>query len=76
MNTLRKLLVCVLVCALGLYATAAAEGETTITILGTSDLHGNIWGYSYEDNTENTNRGMAAYTPTSSRCVRRTPTPS
>ena len=58
MNTLRKLLVCVLVCALGLYATAAAEGETTITILGTSDLHGNIWGYSYEDNTENTNKGM------------------
>ncbi|MGN0762457.1 MAG: metallophosphoesterase, partial [Aristaeellaceae bacterium] len=61
MNPLRKLLVCVLVCALalGLYATAAAEGETTITILGTSDLHGNIWGYSYEDNAENTNKGMA-----------------
>ncbi|MGN1021730.1 MAG: bifunctional metallophosphatase/5'-nucleotidase [Aristaeellaceae bacterium] len=61
MNTLRKLLVCVMVCALalGLYVTATAEGETTITILGTSDMHGNIWGYSYEDNAENSNKGMA-----------------
>jgi len=31
----------------------AAEGDTTITILGTSDTHGNVWGYSYEDNKEN-----------------------
>ncbi|HHU01966.1 MAG TPA: bifunctional metallophosphatase/5'-nucleotidase [Christensenellaceae bacterium] len=36
-----------------------AEGETTITILGTSDLHGNIWGFSYEDNAETKNNGMA-----------------
>lgn len=40
-------------------ASAAAEGEKTVTILGTSDMHGNIWGYSYEDNTETTNNGMA-----------------
>ncbi|MBQ2753289.1 MAG: 5'-nucleotidase C-terminal domain-containing protein [Firmicutes bacterium] len=41
-------------------ATAfAAEGEKTITIIATSDLHGNIWGYSYEDNAETTNNGMA-----------------
>ena len=61
MSAIRKLLVFVLVCALalGLYVSATAEGETTITILGTSDLHGNIWGYSYEDNAENTNKGMA-----------------
>ena len=40
-------------------ALAAETGETHITILGTSDMHGNIWGYSYEDNTESTNNGMA-----------------
>lgn len=40
-------------------AALAAEGETTITILGTSDMHGNVWGYSYEDNKESTNNGMA-----------------
>ena len=28
-------------------------------ILGTSDMHGNIWGYSYEDNKETNNNGMA-----------------
>ena len=39
----------------------AADGaqEKTITILGTSDLHANIWGYSYEDNKESENNGMA-----------------
>lgn len=40
-------------------AALAADGETHITILGTSDLHGNIWGYSYEDNKETDNNGMA-----------------
>ena len=42
-------------------AALAAEnsGEKTITILGTSDMHGNIWGFSYEDNAETTNNGMA-----------------
>ncbi|NLX83009.1 MAG: bifunctional metallophosphatase/5'-nucleotidase [Clostridiales bacterium] len=40
-------------------STASAEGETQITILGTSDLHGNIWGFSYEDNKETANNGMA-----------------
>ena len=40
-------------------APAAAEDETHITILGTSDLHGSIWGYSYEDNKETDNNGMA-----------------
>ncbi|MBQ5781445.1 MAG: 5'-nucleotidase C-terminal domain-containing protein [Spirochaetaceae bacterium] len=34
-------------------------GETHLTILGTSDLHGNIWGYSYEDNKESSNNGVA-----------------
>ena len=40
-------------------AAFAAEGEKHVTILGTSDMHGNIWGYSYEDNKESTNNGMA-----------------
>lgn len=31
----------------------------TITILQTTDLHGNIVGFSYEDNKETTNNGMA-----------------
>ena len=33
--------------------------ENHITILGTSDLHGNIWGFSYEDSKETANNGMA-----------------
>lgn len=37
----------------------AAEGEKHITILGTSDMHGNIWGYSYEDMKESAADGMA-----------------
>ena len=43
-------------------AALAAEGnsgEKHLTILGTSDLHGNIWGFSYEDNSETSNNGMA-----------------
>lgn len=40
-------------------AVHAAEGDKTITILGTSDMHANIWGYSYEDDKESVNNGMA-----------------
>ena len=40
-------------------AAFAAGNEKHITILGTSDMHGNIWGYSYEDSAESTNNGMA-----------------
>lgn len=39
--------------------TLAAEGETHLTIIGTSDTHGNIWGYSYEDMKESTGDGLA-----------------
>ncbi|MBO4914707.1 MAG: 5'-nucleotidase C-terminal domain-containing protein, partial [Oscillospiraceae bacterium] len=39
--------------------TFAADGNKHITILATSDMHGNVWGYSYEDNKETTNNGMA-----------------
>ncbi len=37
----------------------AAEGEKVITILATSDLHSNIWGFSFENNKETENNGMA-----------------
>ena len=40
-------------------AAEADSGEKHLTILGTSDLHGNIWGFSSEDNSETTNNGMA-----------------
>ena len=40
-------------------AAEADAGEKHITILGTSDMHGNIWGFSYEDNAETANNGMA-----------------
>lgn len=40
-------------------AFAAETGEKTVTILGTTDMHSNIWGFSYEDNAETQNNGMA-----------------
>ena len=42
------------------FASASEETQQKhIVILGTSDMHGNIWGYSYEDNEETANNGMA-----------------
>ncbi|MCI5928601.1 MAG: 5'-nucleotidase C-terminal domain-containing protein [Pseudoflavonifractor capillosus] len=40
-------------------ALAAGTGETHVTIIGTSDTHGNIWGYSYEDMKESIGDGLA-----------------
>lgn len=40
-------------------AFAAETGEKTITVLGTTDMHSNIWGFTYEDNAETQNNGMA-----------------
>ena len=62
MKHFRKLFALVLALALILSAVSFARAEgalKTITILGTTDLHGNIWGYSYEDNKETANNGMA-----------------
>ena len=39
-----SLLLAVLLCQ-----AALAEDGTHIVILGTSDMHGNVWGWSYED---------------------------
>ncbi len=38
---------------------APAETTTHVVILGTSDMHGNIWGWAYEDGAETANSGMA-----------------
>ena len=38
---------------------ASAEDDIHVVILGTSDVHGNVWGYSYEDNAETDNNGTA-----------------
>ena len=41
-------------------AAFAQEGEEThVVILATSDMHGDIWGYSYEDNAPTDNSGMS-----------------
>lgn len=56
MNRIKKILIllfCVMFIASSVFATKH------ITVLGTSDMHGNIWGYSYEDNSETANNGMA-----------------
>ena len=46
--------------AIALIPSAAfAEEDTHVVILATSDMHGNVWSYSYEDDTESTNNGMA-----------------
>ncbi|BDF69373.1 hypothetical protein CE91St41_03540 [Oscillospiraceae bacterium] len=62
-RTLGKLLSAVLTAAMLLSlvpaALAAEAGETHITILGTSDMHGNVWGYSYEDDKDMGNNGMS-----------------
>ena len=36
-----------LVLSLSTTALAAETGEVHLTIIGTSDTHGNVWGYSY-----------------------------
>lgn len=45
--------------ALGAQAAFEAQGPQTVTIIGTTDIHGNVWGFSYENDTETANTGMA-----------------
>ena len=40
-------------------AALAAEGDTTLTIIATSDTHANVWGWSYEDGKESTSGSLA-----------------
>lgn len=55
---------------------AEAEGEKHITILGTSDMHGNIWAIPTKTTRRPTTTAWPGSTPTSSKCGPRTPTPS
>lgn len=61
----KRLLSIIIVCllVLGVFITpnvSNAEGEVVkITIIGTTDLHANIYNYSYEDGKEVDNLGMA-----------------
>lgn len=64
MRHARKLLSVLLALALAVSLVPAAlaaeaEGETHITILCTSDMHGDIWGYDYANNDVTANSGMA-----------------
>lgn len=61
-EALRKAAVCLLsfLLVFGSGAAQARAGEEThVVILATSDMHGNIWGWSYEDEKETENNGMA-----------------
>ena len=57
----RKVTCLILLAALlaGLLLSGAAAEPVHIVILGTSDMHGNILGWSYEDGKETDNNGMA-----------------
>ena len=39
--------------------TREYHGQTHVVILGTTDIHSNLWGFSYENDKETTNNGMA-----------------
>ena len=51
------------VITLGLPLFAAGMSEAAppvkITIIGTTDLHSNVWGFSYENDSETSNNGLA-----------------
>ncbi len=58
-KAIKLFLAAALLLSLALSGCASAENEVKLTILGTSDMHSNIWGFSYEDNAETDNNGMA-----------------
>ena len=41
------------------FAKSPEKAPKTITVIGTTDIHGNIWGYGYQDNKETINNGIA-----------------
>ena len=59
MKIFKKIITVTVMVFISLSVLAAADWSKHITILGTSDMHGNIWGYAYEDNKETDNNGMA-----------------
>lgn len=61
-HRLRKLLaggLAALMLVSTLPAALATEGDTTLTIIATSDTHANVWGWSYEDGKESTSGSLA-----------------
>lgn len=56
---LSAILSAALVLSLSSSVLAAGTGTTHLTIIGTSDTHGNVWGYSYEDMKETAGDGLA-----------------
>ncbi|MGD1818398.1 MAG: 5'-nucleotidase C-terminal domain-containing protein [Pleomorphochaeta sp.] len=66
MKKIVSILILVL-CSTALFAEGYSEMQEakakTITVLATTDIHSDIWGFSYENDKETTNTGMArAYT--------------
>lgn len=72
MEKLKNLLGILLICATLITAMSCTTTEKSemvsnrtpgepfeLVILGTSDMHGNVWGFSYEDSKESTNNGMS-----------------
>ena len=53
------LLLALLLLATAVPSACCAGEETRVVILATSDIHGNILGYSYENEAETSNDGMA-----------------
>ena len=58
-RTILIILAVVIMAGLMSFSAFAQDDETHVVILATSDLHGNIWSFSYEDGKETTNNGMA-----------------
>ena len=59
MKKMTGLLIAAALLAAVLPAAGSAGEDIHVVILATSDIHGNLWGYSYENDTETENSGMA-----------------
>ncbi|NLA97019.1 MAG: bifunctional metallophosphatase/5'-nucleotidase, partial [Spirochaetales bacterium] len=53
------LLFCLSLSFLASQPTIEIPSAQNLVILATTDLHGNVWGFSYEDDKDTTNNGMA-----------------
>ncbi len=55
---IRRWIFLMILLAFFMFQAALAEETTHVVILGTSDMHGNVWSWSYEDGAETSNNGM------------------
>ena len=53
------LMLCLSLGMIGAQPIAETPKAQELVILATTDIHGNVWGFSYENDTESTNNGMA-----------------